>query len=139
MLRLYKYLFYRQYYLNLRDWNNDRVWALMSAIGAVAAVVLFQLFALIWFLQVITGITFLEYIVTINPVEYLIALLALFALVTVFFISGGQYKKILKEFDDLKETDKQKLRGEIRLWIFVIVSCLLWLVPASLSLLRYVK
>lgn len=135
MLWLYRYLFYRQYYLNLKDWGGDSLWALMSGIGAVCAVVFFQLFALIWLIDLILGTNILGQFLTGNLIQNIVLAFVLFWLVSSYFVIGQRYKKILKEFDDLKETEQQKLRGVIRLWVFVVISCMLWLVPACASLL----
>lgn len=117
----YRYFFYRLYSWNMRSWK-DPVPARSQAMATVCAIVMTNIFSTILFADFITGLKLFNYYINgWSTLEFIGAIFLLFlTLRLLVFTSGG--KQIIEEFDKMNETDAEKKKRDIWLWVYGIGS-----------------
>lgn len=134
---LFRYLFYRQYQLNLgsadqprwlRLWGEDPVWASMSGYTAVWACQFMNVFSIIDFVDDFSGLKMVDkFINRWDTLEFVgIALISFIVSILFTFGPRQHVEQILAEFKGFD--DKEKLRRDLYLWIYVIGSFLIFLI-----------
>ena len=124
MIKFYKYLYYRLYTWNLKKWGESD-FPQGNALLGVSFMMYINLGLLAVVLQFFgIQIFFLE---EVPKKEIIILGLILLAINYFIFLYKGKYKKIVKMFDN--ETEKQKSRNILFLWIYVFLS---FIIPSIL-------
>lgn len=134
MPRLYKYLFYRLYYWNLNGffgWKDPDL-ASLQALAGLASVMLVNVWVLLDLADLIIGpyspLSLQNFLVQIrsNTLSRIVFLAMGIAFLILISNRKSYWRRIINEFDELKETKLQKLVGALGLWLYCLISGCIW-------------
>ena len=117
MMKLYKYLYYRLYSWNLRQWGKEDAPHWNALLG-----VSFMMFINLTTIGLL--IELMGFNVLLNQKLPTIGIIVIMIIVLIFnyhrLVQNGKFKLIAKEFS--KETTKRKRYTAVLLWLYVILS-----------------
>ena len=127
-MKLYRYLYYRLYTWNLKTWGEKDLpqWNALFGVSFMMGLNLGTIAGIIDMIGVVN--IFVE-----NPPKNEIILFAFVILFTNYFwlLHNGKYKQIAKDYRN--ETKNKKLLNTLFLWLYVLVSFMVFSFIAILS------
>lgn len=130
MLRFYDYIFYRRYTAGTRGGAHTFLdsWA---AFGTIGILIILNIFGTLLLIKVITGVGILDYFSSLPRWGQIVIWIAIAIFVMLRWGTERRIGQILAEFEDMQETNQQKIIRAIGIWIYalawfaLIIVCML--------------
>ena len=130
MLRLYKYFYYRMYYWDLKGWKDPDV-AAAGALVQLSVLICLNIWTTLAIVEAVTGVQIsfpiAAFLANLRGAQRAFFYISGFVAITLLtWMTRPYWKRVIEEFDKLKETKTQKIIRAIGLWLYCIVWAALW-------------